>query len=116
MLLLNMIEIREYITPQGQSVFGRWFNRLGSPASSKIVMALTRLELSNTSNVKPVGAGVSELKINYGPGYRVYFGWDGNNLVILLGAGTKKRQQKDIEDAQKLWNEYKKRKKAGEEL
>jgi putative addiction module killer protein len=57
-----------------------------------------------------VGAGVSELRLVFGPGYRVYFGRDGERLVILLAGGTKKRQQADIEEAQSLWAEYKRRK------
>jgi len=73
--------------------------------------ALARLELGNTSNVKGVGAGVFELKVGFGPGYRVYFGKDGDEIVILLGGGTKKRQQRDIEAAQDCWQDYKDRKK-----
>ncbi len=60
--------------------------------------------------MKPVGEGVSELKIDFGPGYRVYFGMDGRTLVILLGGGTKKRQRGDISAAQDAWTDYKKRK------
>jgi len=63
--------------------------------------------LGNTSNVKTVGAGVFELKVNFGPGYRVYFGRDGNEIVILLGGGTKKRQSRDIQAAQERWRNYK---------
>ncbi len=62
------------------------------------------------SSAKGVGAGVSEYRIDFGPGYRVYFGKDGDTLIILLGGGTKKRQQNDIETAQDLWREYKQRK------
>jgi len=70
-----------------------------------------RLESGNTSNTKSVGGGVYELKIDYGPGYRVYFGYDGPKVVILLAGGTKKRQERDIETAKKRWNNYKERKK-----
>lgn len=59
---------------------------------------------------KSVGAGVLELRMDFGPGYRIYFGRDGDLLVILLGGGTKRRQQADIEAAQSLWREYKQRK------
>ena len=72
--------------------------------------ALVRIEQGNLSGAKGVGAGVSEYRIDFGPGYRVYFGKDGDTLIILLGGGTKKRQQKDIEAAQDLWREYKHRK------
>jgi len=71
---------------------------------------LTRIGSGNLSSVKSVGSGVHECRIDWGPGYRVYLGKDGEKLVILLGGGTKKRQQKDIDQAKELWQEYKKRK------
>jgi putative addiction module killer protein len=78
-------------------------------------MAVFRMEAGNFSAAKGVGAGVFELRMDFGPGYRVYFGKDGEKLVILLGGGTKKRQQDDIAAAQELWQEYKRaKKKAGE--
>ncbi len=66
--------------------------------------------MSTDPNAKGVGAGVSETRIDFGPGYRVYFGKDGDTLIILRGGGTKMRQQKDVEAAQDLWREYKQRK------
>ena len=72
---------------------------------------MTRLSLGNISNVKGVGAGAFETKIAFGPGYRVYFGKDGESLVILLAGGTKRRQQQDIKAAQERWQDYKDRKK-----
>lgn len=68
-----------------------------------------RLEQGNTSNVKSVGSGVSELKIHFGPGYRVYFGRDGERIVILLAGGTKKRQSHDIARAHELWASFQRR-------
>lgn len=59
------------------------------------------------SAAKSVGSGVQELRVDFGPGYRIYFGWDGTQLVILLGGGSKKRQQTDIGAAKALWQEYK---------
>ncbi len=79
-----------------------------------MAMALARMELGNFSNAKGVGAGVFEYKIDFGPGYRIYFGRDGERIVILLGGGTKKRQQQDILTAQGRWTDYKQRKKRGE--
>ncbi len=77
---------------------------------ARISVAVFRLEAGNFSAAKSVGAGVFELRLFFGPGYRVYFGKDGERLVILLGGGTKKRQQADIEAAQLLWLQYKKAK------
>lgn len=67
------------------------------------------MEQGNFSSVKGVGAGVFECRLAFAPGYRVYFGKDGDALVILLGGGTKKRQQQNIESARNLWREYKRR-------
>jgi putative addiction module killer protein len=72
-----------------------------------VTRALARLEQGNFSNVKSVGEGVLEYRIDFGPGYRVYFGRDGEALVILLAGGTKKRQQRDIEAAHGYWRDYK---------
>ena len=106
-----MIEIREYIAENGKSPFATWFNALEAQAAAKVATYLTRIENGNTSNVKSVGRGVSECKIDFGPGFRVYFGREGNLLVILIGGGTKKHQQRDIEKAQAVWQAYKERKK-----
>ena len=73
--------------------------------------ALYRMEQGNLSSVKPVGQGVAEYRIDFGPGYRIYIGQDGEMLIILLGGGTKKRQNADIQIARQRWQEYKARKK-----
>ena len=106
-----MIEIRAYVDYEGGSPYAKWFNSLNAPAAAKVVTALVRMEQGNMSNTKSVGSGVFECRIDFGPGYRVYFGKDGDTPIILLGGGTKKRQQKDIQDARKIWKEYKQRKK-----
>jgi putative addiction module killer protein len=77
-----------------------------------VTTALYRLGLGNFSNVKGVGGGVFERRIDFGPGYRVYFGKDGERIVILLCGGTKKRQQNDIELAGEFWQDYKLRKRS----
>src|SRR6266852_2335410 len=105
-----MIDVREYLDRNGNSPYAIWFNRLNSQAAAKIATALTRLGGGNFSNVKGVGSGVFECRIDFGPGYRVYFGKDGERLVILLGGGTKKRQQNDISAAIANWENYKRRK------
>jgi putative addiction module killer protein len=75
-----------------------------------VTIALARIGQGNLSNVKSVGAGVLEYRIDYGSGYRLYFGRDGEQLVILLVGGTKQRQQNDIETAHAYWQDYKSRK------
>jgi putative addiction module killer protein len=79
-------------------------------AAAKVTVAIARLEQGNLSNAKGVGEGVLEWRINFGPGYRVYFGRDGNEQVILLTGGTKKRQQRDIATAIEFWTDYRRRK------
>ena len=106
-----MIEVRQYIDRRGLNPFDRWLDKLDDNTQARITVALDRLERGNFSAAKGVGTGVFELRLDFGPGYRVYFGKDGETLVVLLGCGTKKRQQADIADAQMLWQEYKRRKK-----
>ena len=95
-----MITIREYLDVNGRSIFAKWFEGLNAPAAAKVTTALVRIEQGNFSNIKSVGSGVYEYKIDFSPGYRIYFGKDGETIVILLGGGTKKHQDKDIEIAQ----------------
>lgn len=106
-----MIGLRGYIDQNGNKRFADWLEGLNASAAAKVTIALTRLERGNFSKVKGVGAGVHEYKIDFGPGYRIYFGKDGELLVILLGGGTKKRQNKDIQAAQECWADYKRRRK-----
>ena len=105
-----MIELRGYIDEKGNKRFASWLEALDPTPSAKVTIALTRMEHGNFSTSKGVGAGVYEYKIDFGPGYRIYFGRDGERLVILIGGGTKKRQQKDIATAQACWSDYKRRK------
>jgi putative addiction module killer protein len=105
------MRIAEYLDQAGRSPFAVWFGMLDSKAAAKVSVALARVELGNMSNVKPVGAGVLEYRIDWGPGYRIYFGRRGGDLIILLAGGTKSRQQKDIVQAQDRWLDYKRRNK-----
>jgi putative addiction module killer protein len=105
-----MLELREYRVQGGRSPFREWFDRLNSEAARKVTASLYRMGLGNFSNVKAVGGGVSELRINFGPGYRVYFAKHGDTIVILMGGGTKQRQQDDIKQAQARWRDHKGRK------
>lgn len=106
-----MLEVREYLDEDGCSPFADWFSALDVAAAAKVTIVLARIEQGNLSNVKGVGQGVLEYRLDFGPGLRVYFGRDGDVLVILLAGGTKKRQQRDIEAAQARWADYKRRKK-----
>jgi putative addiction module killer protein len=108
---VSAIAIQEYLLPNGRSPYERWFTRLDARAAAKVSVALTRLELGNDSNTKSLGGGVFELKVDFGSGYRVYYGKDGDQLIILLAGGTKKRQPEDIETTKALWQDYKQRKK-----
>lgn len=95
-----MISIKEYLNAQGLSPYAKWFNNLDATAAAKVTVALHRMEQGNFSNSKSVGGGVHERKIDFGPEYRIYFGKDGDRIVILLGGGSKKRQSEDIKIAQ----------------
>ncbi len=108
---LLCVVIKEYLAVDGSSPYREWFDGLNAEAASKVTVAVIRMEQGNLSNVKSVGKGVHECRINFGPGYRVYFGRDGAELIILLGGGEKHGQQTDISRAHDLWVDYKNRKK-----
>lgn len=106
-----MFEVIVFFSEDGASPFEDWFNNLDALAAVKVTTAIARIEAGNLGDVKPVGQGVSERRIPFGPGYRLYFGQDGETLIVLLAGGTKRRQPRDIARAQVLWAEYKRRKK-----
>jgi putative addiction module killer protein len=105
------VEILEYLAADGHSPFRDWFDGLDARTAAKVAVAITRIGLGNLSNTKGVGGGVQEYRIDFGSGYRIYFGRDGKRLVILLAGGTKKRQQADITIAHARWADYKMRRK-----
>lgn len=107
------MEIREYCDRSGRSLFREWFSELDAEAARRITAAVYRLGSGNFSNAKGVGGGIFESKVHFGPGYRIYFGKDGGQIVILLGGGTKQRQQRDIAAALARWADYKLRKEPG---
>src|SRR5512146_22873 len=104
---MSDVRIFEYLDQQARSPFAAWFEGLNTPAAAKVTAAIYQLASGNWSNVKTVGGGVSERKIDFGPGYRVYFGKDGDTLVILLGGSAKKRQAAAIAAAKAAWAAYK---------
>jgi len=101
--------VREYIREDGSSPFKQWFDGLNHQAAAKVAVTVARLETGNTSNVKWL-SGIGECRIDWGPGYRIYLVKERNELIILLGGGTKKRQQRDIRRARDLAKEYRSRK------
>jgi putative addiction module killer protein len=105
-----VIELRQYIDRLGRNPFDLWFDKRDEVTQARVMIALDRLERGNVGALKSVGAGVQELRLDFGPGYRIYLARDGDRLVILLCGGSKKRQQTDIVAAQALWKEYKQRK------
>lgn len=104
-----MPRVKEYIREDGNNPFRRWFDRLDPQAAAKVATALLRLQAGNTSGLKRIGA-IAECRVDWGPGYRIYLGAEGSDLIILLGGGTKRRQQADIERATRLFAEYSARK------
>ena len=104
-----LIAVEEYVRPDGSCPYRSWFDSLDSQAAAKITVAKVRLELGNTSKIKWF-RGIGEYVIDWGPGYRIYLAKDGGELVILFGGGTKRSQQRDIDQALALHDEYKARK------
>lgn len=95
-----MVEVRQ------TQIFSDWFARLRDrQARTRIIARIRRLSLGNPGDVKPVGAGVTEMRIDYGPGYRVYFIRRGSALVILLAGGDKRTQARDIATAHEIARE-----------
>lgn len=102
-----------YCDHAGREPFATWFARLDEPAAARITAVLARLAQGNLSGLKSVGGGVLERRIDWGPGYRVYLGMDGKRLAVLLGGGTKCRQQQDIVAARRRWADYRARRAQG---
>lgn len=105
-----MYRVLEYLDTNGVSPFGRWFDRLEFRAAARIATATARMALGNLGDHKSVGEGVIECRLDFGPGYRLYIGRDGGDLVILLLGGSKQGQQRDIATAKTFWQDYKARK------
>jgi putative addiction module killer protein len=105
-----MIELREYRLPNGKAPFSEWLRDLRDrEARARIRVRLNRVRLGNFGDSTPLGEGLFELRLMFGPGYRVYFGREGDRLVLLLCGGDKKTQEKDIGRARAAWEDYKRR-------
>ena len=102
--------IREYLTTDGKSLFAVWLRELGDrQVQARIMARLNRVRLGNFGDCKAVGEGVLELRMPFGPGYRVYFAREGEAVVLLLCGGDKDSQQRDIERAKSCWQDYRNR-------
>ena len=101
--------IKELLVNDSASPFGDWFAELDGSAAAKVRVAVARMEQGNLSNVQWF-RGIGELRIDWGAGYRIYLAKDGLRIILLLGGGTKKSQQKDIEQAVEHWENHKRRK------
>jgi putative addiction module killer protein len=102
-------ELRVYESPSGKVPFDDWIEGLrDAKGRAQIQVRLDRLEQGNFGDSKPVGQGVLELRIDVGPGYRVYFGEDGPVIILLLIGGDKSTQAKDIKTAKRHWLQYRK--------
>jgi putative addiction module killer protein len=99
-------EIREY-TEGGRSPFAEWFDDLDAVTAVRVDRYIRRLEAGNFGAAKPLRDGVFELRLDFGPGYRVYYGREGRTIIILLGGGSKRRQDADIAAAVERWKRYK---------
>lgn len=103
-------EIRNYLTVDGKNIFDEWLDSLRDRrAKAKIRVRLDRVEDGNLGDFKSVGEGVFELRIDYGPGYPIYFGQEGIIIIILLCGGDKSTQKQDIDKAQEYWKDYRSR-------
>jgi putative addiction module killer protein len=99
-------DVRELLLEDGSSPYAAWFNGLAPDVAAKVVTAKLRMQQGNLSSVEWF-RGIGEYKIDYGPGWRIYLARDGLQIIILLGGGSKARQQRDIDRAVDLWEQYK---------
>jgi putative addiction module killer protein len=99
--------LQEYITRSGHNPFGEWIRSLTEASTrARIRTRLSRLRLGNFGDTRGVGAGVHELRLDFGPGYRIYYGLIGDTVVLLLGGGDKRSQARDIREAKRHWQEF----------
>ena len=107
---MSNLEVREYQTAEGKIPLTEWLRGLrDGPASDRIVARLDRLKAGLFGDWKSVGGGICELRIDHGPGYRVYYAQEGKTLILLFCGGDKSTQPRDIKQAEELWTEWKRR-------
>jgi putative addiction module killer protein len=98
--------VREYLTADGKNPFREWLGSLAKTVRARIQARVLRFELGNLGDHRSVGEGVWEARVMFGPGYRIYFGEDGNAIIVLLVGGDKNSQRKDIARARQFWRDY----------
>lgn len=105
---MQTLEVRQYVAPDGKIPFREWLLALTPvEARARIRVRIDRLRLGSAGDCRTVGRGVMELRFHFGPGYRVYFGKQGKQIILLLCGGDKKSQKKDIRTAMEYWHDYK---------
>jgi putative addiction module killer protein len=105
--------VRELIDDSGRIPFREWLTELDTTTKARVQARILRFETGNLGDHKDVGGGVSEARLDFGPGYRVYFGRSGREVILLIVGGDKKTQKKDIKRARELWSRYAKDSKHG---
>ena len=104
-----MYEVLAYTSSRGRNPFAAWYERLPTPVQPRIDVVIARMVAGNLGDTRSVGEGVMERRVHFGPGYRLYFAWDGPTLIILLGGGDKSSQRNDIAAAKERWLDYRMR-------
>ncbi|MDP1557602.1 MAG: type II toxin-antitoxin system RelE/ParE family toxin [Nitrosomonas sp.] len=108
-----MLKVSDYISDDGYDPFKMWLENLSDrQARARILVRIQRLAAGNFGDCKPIAEGIWELRIDHGPGYRVYYAKAGEKLILILAGGDKRRQQADIETAIEYWNNWKRKNKA----
>src|SRR5687767_10084333 len=100
------LQVREYLTGDGRSPFRIWLGQLNAAARARVQARVLRFEMGNLGDHKSVGSGVWEARLAFGPGYRIYFGKDGESVILLVLGGAKSTQRRDIRRGQEFWRDY----------
>ena len=101
--MFNLIEVQIFKTKNGRRPFNEWYKELDKDTKKRVISRISRVKAGYFGDFKNLGDGVFELKLDFGSGYRIYFGMRGKNLIILLCAGNKGSQKRDIEKAKEYW-------------
>lgn len=103
-------QVEDYVSSDGKDIFQDWIDDLSDQRARVLIdKTIAKVRLGNLGDHKSVGDGVQEIRLNFGPGYRIYFAEHGNSLVILLCGSTKRRQQQVIVEAKRYWKDWKER-------